>query len=164
METLDQQIEVLVRQAPQDGVTATLIAAIAPLLKQTASQLTHPEYHVLQGEGEGWILATLSNRAQPEQEKSVIYAFPTEDDAQEYASGNNDSQTLVVSVPIIHILFQLIALQRVDSVIFYERPGVVVAATEIACDAFRRRVQARIEAYQAELSSAFRPPLPPDIA
>ncbi|NJM56919.1 MAG: hypothetical protein HC857_05090 [Synechococcales cyanobacterium RU_4_20] len=164
MEILDQQIEILVQQAPQDGVTVNLIKVIAPLLKQTASQLRHPEYHVIQGEGEGWLLTTLSNRVRPEQEKSVIYAFPTEDDAQEYAARNNDHRTLVVSVPIIHILFQLIALQQVDSVIFVEHAGGAPTGTEVACGGFRRQIQQQIEAYQAQLSSTFKPSIPPDIA
>lgn len=164
MEILDQQIEALIKQAPDDGVTATLITIIAPLLKQTADSLRYPEYHVLQGRGEGWIVTTLSNRTQPTLEKSVIYAFSTRENAQEYGLGHHDDETLIVSVPIIHMLFQLIALQTVHSVIFFDQSDGPGQGIEIRCSDFRHQVQARLSAHRSGIQSTSRISPPPDIA
>ncbi len=164
MESLDQQIKVLIEQAPQDGITATLVRVIAPLLKQMASQLRHHQYYVLQTLDAGWIVTTLSNRTKPELEKSVIYAFPTYDDAQRQATDNREEESLIIPIPIIHILFRLIALQRVDSAIFFESKGDSRQGIEIRCDDLQRQVQAQIAAYQAQLRSTEPRNPPPDIA
>ncbi len=164
MEILDQQIKALIQQAPDDGVTATLIAIIAPLLKQTANSLRYPEYHVLQGRDEGWIVTTLSNRTQPSVEKSVIYAFSTRENAQEHESGHHDDETLIVSVPIIHMLFQLIALQTVHSVIFFDQNDSPSQGVEIRCGNFRQQVQAQLSAHRTQIQSTGPSNLPPDIA
>ena len=164
METLDQQIEAIISEAPNDGITVSLVRAIAPLLKQTASQLKHPKYHVLQGRDDGWVITTLSNRTQPELEKSVIYAFPTIEDAQAKLSSNQGHEIKVVGIPVIQILFRLIALQRVESAIFFEERGNSKQGTEIPCHDFRTQVQAYLAAYQSQQRSRGASPLPPTIA
>ena len=45
---LDQQIQSLIDDAPNDGVTPGLIKAIAPALKQLALNLRHEQYYILQ--------------------------------------------------------------------------------------------------------------------
>lgn len=164
METLDQQLEALIQEAPNDGVTVDLLRAIAPLLKQTAGQLKQAEYHVLQGKDAGWVVTTLSNRTQPELEKSVIYAFPTYEDAQARAISNRAAQMTASCIPVVHLLFQLIALQTVESAIFFEEPGNSGAGREISCSELRHQVQVLLASYSAQFRSAKPAPLPPDIA
>ena len=164
METLEQQLTALIQEAPNDGITASLVQRIAPLLQQTAGQLKHPQYHVLQGSNEGWIVTTLSNRTQPELEKSVIYAFPTAEDAQARMPINQASKTTVSCVPVVHILFQLIALKSVESVIFFEKPGRLNSGIEISCSDFRHQVRAILAAHQTQRHSHHRKMSSPDIA
>ena len=164
MQTLDQQLERLIQDAPNDDVTATLLRAIAPLLLQMARQLKHAEYHVLQGRDAGWLVTTLSNRTQPELEKSVIYAFSTHEDAQNRVVRNREAQIAVSPVPVIHLLFQLIALRAVESAIFFEVPGDSHSGIEVSCRDLRQRVQALLAAHHAQSRSIRSRSAPPDIA
>ena len=74
---LDRQIKVLVDEAPQDGVTPQVVAAVAPVLLLLASRLRHLQYYILQNLDRDWVVTTLSDRANPKVTKRVIYAFPT---------------------------------------------------------------------------------------
>jgi hypothetical protein len=56
MDTLDEQIQVLLKDAPNDGVTGTAMAAIAPTLKAIAGGLKHTQYYVLQTLDQGWVM------------------------------------------------------------------------------------------------------------
>lgn len=131
MASLDQQIEVLIQQAPGDDVTATLIALVGPLLKQVASQLKHLEYFVLQTRDRGWVVTTLGNRTQPDQEKAVVYAFPNIQDAQAFSETHKDAEITAIALPVVEILFQLIALEKVESILFFELAGDRRQAAEV---------------------------------
>jgi len=131
MASLDQQVEVLIQQAPGDDVTATLVSLVGPLLMQVANQLKHLEYYVLQTRDRGWVVTTLGNRTQPEQEKAVVYAFPTIQDAQAFAETHRDAEVAPVALPVVEILFQLIAMEKVDSLLFFEVAGDRNQAAEV---------------------------------
>ena len=131
MASLNQQVEVLIQQAPGDDVTATLISLVGPLLKQVASQLKHLEYYVLQTRDGGWVVTTLGNRTQPDQEKAVVYAFPNIQDAQAFAETHKDAEVAPVALPVVEILFQLIALEKVESILFFELAGDRQQAAEV---------------------------------
>jgi hypothetical protein len=66
---------------------------------------------------------------------------------------------IALPVPVTHILFQLVAVDAIDSVIFFETPGNTTIGTEIQ----REEAQALIQAYLQQLQSA-PTHLPPDIA
>jgi hypothetical protein len=72
---LEQQIQVLIDNAPQDGTTPKAIEAIAPVLTLLANQLRHADYYILQTLDQDWVLTTLSNRAQPELRKMSFMLF-----------------------------------------------------------------------------------------
>ncbi|NES83663.1 MAG: hypothetical protein F6K10_20875 [Moorea sp. SIO2B7] len=128
---LDQQIKILIDNAPQDGVTPTVIEqAVSPVVKLFANQLQHLEYYVLQTLDQGWVLTTLSNRAKPNLEKKVIYAFATLKDAGNF-QGSSDPQIMTTSLPVTHVLFQLFALKQVYSIVFMETPGNLTAGVEV---------------------------------
>ncbi len=159
---LDQQLQELVAHAPQDGTTPKAIEAMAPVLKLLASQLHHLDYHVLQTLDGGWVLTTLSNRAQPEVEKNVIYAFATLKDAADFQSVS-DPQIMAMPVPVTHILFQMLAIDTAHSLVFFDTPGNLTAGIEVRRDDLQQAVQTQLkQTYSAPSSHPNN--LPPDIA
>lgn len=159
---LTQQIQALIDNAPADGTTPKMVKAIAPVLTMLASQLRHLDYHILQTLDQGWVVTTLSNRAQPEVEKNVVYAFPTLKDAADFQS-SWDPQIIAVPVPVTHILFQMLALHTVSSTVFFDTPGNLTAGTEVSRADLQRLVQAQLQhTYSAPPS--YPSNLPPTIA
>ena len=129
---LDRQIQVLIDDAPQDGVTPQVVRAIAPGLKLLASQLHHLQYYILQSMDREWVVTTLSDRANPKITKNVIYAFPTLKDASDSASRNEfNLEVIAVPISVIQILFQLFAMESVDSIIFFDISGDLNTGIEI---------------------------------
>jgi hypothetical protein len=154
---LNQQIQVLIDNAPQDGTTPKVIQAIAPALKSLASQLQHLQYYILQSANQSWVITTLSHRTQPTLEKTVIYAYPTLKDAVAGPS-TKDLQVVAGAVPVTHILFQMVAMQPLDSVVFFETSGDLANGREISRDNLNHLIQGYLKQYQAESQ------LPSDIA
>ncbi|MGG6294599.1 hypothetical protein ACQ4M4_09255 [Leptolyngbya sp. AN02str] len=150
---LDQQIQELIEQAPQDGVTPDAVRAIAPVLKLIAGQLKHPQYFVLQTLDGRWIMTTLSHRTQPNTQKNMFYAYADLKDAtaSPYAK---DPQVVALPVAATHILFQMVAMTTVDSAIFFETSGNVNSGTEV----LRSDVQNLIQAHLQQFKQGSRPP------
>ncbi len=160
MTTIDEQLQILIQDAPADGVTPKVMTdAIAPILKLFAERLDHPEYFVLQTLDYGWVVTTLSNREQPEQQKKVVSAFPTLQDAKN-AQGSADLQIMAMSIPVTHILFQLFALREVDSAIFMESPNNPSALKEVKREDLQKLVQIQLQ----NLGLVPKTNIPPDIA
>lgn len=159
---LDKQIQVLIEDAPQDGVTPRVVEAIAPTLKLLAAKLRHTEYYILQSLDEAWVATTLSDRNNPDLTKNVIYAFPTLKDATDASEAQIDPQVLAVPIPVTHILFQLFALETVDSIIFFDTLGDLNTGVEIR----RADMQNLIQQVQQKSSTPSTSPkwIPPDIA
>ncbi|MEG4341857.1 hypothetical protein QUB70_01035 [Microcoleus sp. A003_D6] len=152
---LDQQIQALIEKAPPDGSTPEILKAIAPALVLIAQQLQHLEYSILQAVDQSWAIVVLSNLKQPGRQKRVIYAWSTLKDASQAASAAGD-RLRPVTLPVTHILFQMIALEGLDSIVFFESPGEREVGTEIP----REQVQSLINVYLQQYRSA----PPPDIA
>jgi len=152
---LDQQIEALIEKAPRDGSTPQILQAIAPALVLIAQQLQHLEYSILQAVDQSWAIVVLSNLKEPGREKRVIYAWTSLKDASQAAAAGGDRLRPVV-LPVTHILFQMIALEGLDSIVFFESPGNQEVGTEIP----REQVQNLINVYLQQYRSA----PPPDIA
>lgn len=152
---LDQQIQALIEKAPRDGSTPQILQAIAPALVLIAQQLQHLEYSILQAVDQSWAIVVLSNLKQPGREKRVIYAWSSLKDASQAATAGGD-RLRPVTLPVTHILFQMIALEGLDSIVFFESPGNQEVGTEIP----REQVQNLISVYLQQYRSA----PPPDIA
>jgi len=159
---LEQQIQVLVDNAPKDGTTPQAIEAIAPVLTLVASQLQHLDYYILQTLDQGWVLTTLSNRAQPEIEKNVIYAFPTLKDAADFQSVS-DPEILAATVPVTHILFQMLAIETVTSIVFFDTPGNLTAGIEVRRDNLQQLIQTQLQQIRS-VPRSYPNNLPPDMA
>ncbi len=155
---LETQIQLLIDNAPRDGITPNLIAAIAPALRAIAQKLRYSQYYILQNSEESWVLTTLSNRANPRLEKLVIYAFPTIQDVSLIPPAGLDPQMLAKIIPVTHILFQLVALEPVDSIVFLETPGKTTHTVEIRRTDLEKLMQKQLRQQRSPKQ------IPPDIA
>lgn len=159
---LKQQVQVLIENAPQDGLTPQVVEAISPVLTLLASQLGHLEYHILQTLNGDWVVTTLSNRTQPELEKNVIYAFATDKDAIGFQPVD-DPQLVTATIPVTHILFQLLALATVTSLVFFDTPGNLATGTEVRREDLEDLIQRQLKQVQPAPRS-YPNNIPPDFA
>ncbi|MGB3509583.1 MAG: hypothetical protein WBA93_10115 [Microcoleaceae cyanobacterium] len=157
---LELQIQTLIKNAPQDGQTPQVLAAITPALKLLSQQLQHLQYYILQTLEQNWVLTTLSHRSQSQLEKRIIYAFPTLKDA---SSSIVEENIMAIPVPVIHILFQMIAIEPLDSLIFFEKPGNLTTGTEVKREDVQKLIGVYLQQYQPP-SSSNSSKIPPDIA
>jgi hypothetical protein len=157
---LDAQIQVLIDNAPQDGTTPQVLATIAPVLKALAVQLRRAEYYILQTRAQEWIATILSHRLRPEEQKRVVYAFPTIDDVRASVTAPFDPNAIAVALPTVHILFQLLALETVDSLIFFDTPGNRENAVEVK----RPDVQQLVQTHLQQHYPFPNPNIPPNLA
>lgn len=159
---LDEQIQLLIDDAPQDGVTPRVVAAIAPGLKLLAQKLRRSQYYILQSLANEWVVTTLSNRANLDVEKLVIYAFPTLQNIPVVSSTGFDADLIAVLLPVTHILFQLTALETVNSIIFFES-GDLTNGIEIRREDIQDLIQLQLK-QNPPTPSNYPIQLPPDIA
>jgi len=151
---IDQQLQTLIDQSPQDGVTPAVIKnAVNPVLKAFTAKLKYSEYFVYQSVEGNWLLTTLNNRQHPNLEKKVIYAFSRLDDARQFQGNGADAQLTAQPMPTTHILFQLFSLKRLDSIIFMETPGDLNQGTEIHRQALQSAIQKQLAEYQKQAAS-----------
>lgn len=155
---LEAQIQLLIDNAPRDGMTPHLVAAIAPALRAIAQKLRYSQYYILQNSESSWVLTTLSNRANPGLEKRVIYAFPTIQDVSLISPDGLDPQMLAKITPVTHILFQLVALEPVDSIVFLETPGKTTHTVEVRRTELEKLMQKQLRQKRSPKQ------IPPDIA
>jgi hypothetical protein len=159
MMNLDQQLQLLIENAPQDGVTPIVMKqAVTPVLKLFANQLQHVEYFVCQTLEKHWVLTTLSNRTQPNLEKKVIYAFTKLQDAANFHKNSQD-QLITVAIPVTHILFQLFAMNQIDSIVFMEIPGNLKYGQEVHCQDVKKSIETQLQKFQKNHR-----PIPPNLA
>jgi len=154
--TLDQQIQDLIDNAPQDGSTPQLMRAIAPVIRTMAETLRHPEYYVPRTVDGSWLMVTLKRRKQLSVEKNIVSAYATLGDAEVGSQIMSNPTIDPTPVPVTHILFHMLALKTVDSVIFFETPNNLQDGTEI----LRQTLQENIASHLQSL----KPKQPPTIA
>jgi hypothetical protein len=158
MMDLEAQIQLLINDAPKDGVTPHLVSAVAPLLVAIAQKLRHSHYYIPQDSEGRWVLTTLSHRSHPGIEKRVVYAFPTIQDVSLISYAGLDPQMSAKITPVTHILFQLVALEPVDSILFLETPGKTTHTHEVRRADFLKRLQQELQKQRSPKT------IPPDIA
>lgn len=151
---IEGQLQILIEQAPQDGTTPRVIThAVNPVLKQFAAQLKHLDYFVHQAQGGDWLITTLSNRKNPNLEKKVIYAFCTPEDAALFSGDRPASELITPRIPVTHILFQLFALQQLDSIVFMETAGNSTQGIEVHRQDLQDAIQTKLRHYQRQQNS-----------
>jgi hypothetical protein len=152
---LEQQIQKLIDNAPPDDLTSQGIRAIAPVLKLLASRFQHETYFLWQNPQQQWVVTTLAHQTKPNLTKEVIYAFASPGDATNF----NTPPGSPAPIPIISLLFQLIALETVDSLIVFDRPGDSISGTEIARQDLQNLINKQLQQLYPSSDN-----LPPDIA
>lgn len=141
---LDRQLEILINDAANYGVAPLVIeAAIAPVLKLFADRLQHLQYYILQNLEEEWVLTTLTN-SKLKQEKRIIYAFVSVQDAATFA-GKTNPDLIAMSIPIAQLLFRLFSWQQVDSIIFLENSQNLSQGLEIERKYLSKLIQQQIK-------------------
>jgi hypothetical protein len=127
---LDRQIQSLIDGAP-DVESRMSVMAIAPVLQQVAVTLPYPEYYICQSPQGEWAITTLRHRQQPDLEIQAIYAFKRVEDIRIV-----DPEALTIGVavkmPIVQILFDLIAFAQIDRVIFFNDSQQLKRGQEIS--------------------------------
>jgi hypothetical protein len=145
---INQQIQMLVEQAPQYGASATDVEAIAPALVAIADQLKHPEYYVLQTLDQNWVMTILNHPTQSEVTKNVISVFSTLEDAKTSANDFTDAQIIALPIPVIQILFQMLAMKPLDSIIFFENHRDFQTGAEVSRQTLLELIQVSVQANQ----------------
>jgi len=121
---LEQQIQTLIDEAPPEDNLAPAIRAIAPVFHAFAGRLPHHQYYLVQNLEGSWLTTTLQSREDASTTKTVIYAFSSLEAATQSIAAQRDASLMVLPVPIIHILFQMMAMYvGVDGAVFLESPG-----------------------------------------
>jgi hypothetical protein len=114
---LDEQVTALIDGAP-DLESRMSVAAIAPILQQIAATLPHVRYYICQSPTGDWAVTTLRHRQQPDLEIKVIYAFSQIESIKKFYDRHPEAE-LAAEVPVIHLLFEILALPAIDRVIFF---------------------------------------------
>jgi hypothetical protein len=128
---LNEQVQILCQEAPDYGVPLQIMEkAIAPVLIELAQSLHHLSYFVWQTRDRAWQTTTLSRRDDPTQEKTVIYAFARRQEAT-LLSRNTQPNLELREILVTQLLFQLFALDQVNSLIFMETVGSLDRGKEI---------------------------------
>ncbi|WP_019501483.1 hypothetical protein [Pseudanabaena sp. PCC 6802] len=149
---LDWQIDRLVEDAPQDGVTPGITKVLSSVLKAIALQLNHSSYYILQSQDGSWLLTTLSNRNSPDIEKNVVYAYCSSTASNLERLKQGDRDLVSVEIGIIEILFRLVGLKEVDSLILFDKLTDTQRGTEIS----RAELQTLCEKQMQKLKNAQR--------
>jgi hypothetical protein len=131
MMNLDQQIQALLQDAPDDPEMRQITRIFIPVLKSLAAKRHHLQYYVLQTESGEWLRLSLINRTQSNREKTVVYAFSTVEDAKMSVEPGQDPRCSPVPVAVIDLLFKFFAFNLGDSLVFFEKPGDRIKGLEL---------------------------------
>lgn len=142
--TLDQQIQVLIQEAPQYGVAPVVIEqAIAPALQSIAQQLKYSSYYILLNCQEQWVISVIKKTNSSSKEKRVVYAFTTVQDAKNFHQ-NQQADLIASPLPIVQILFRLFSLQQIESIVFFEEAGNTTQGSEIKRQDIQNLIQQKL--------------------
>jgi hypothetical protein len=142
-QSLEQQMQQLIVDAPQDGKTPQAMAAIAPILLQVAQQFGQSEYYILQSIQQNWQITTLQNRTQPDLTKTVIYGYAELKDATQ---AGRDPNLMAQAIPALDLLFQFISLPNINSLILLERQSGETQSLEIHQSELKQLIQKQLQA------------------
>lgn len=123
---LEQQVQKLIADAPSGDNTAQLVQVIAPVLLNLARNFRHQQYYIVQTLDQRWQTNTWAN--QDGSERTLLYAYCTLQDATDSIPMPKDPWLMALPVPVVQIIFQLLAMEPVESVIFWEEPGPKLGA------------------------------------
>jgi hypothetical protein len=151
---LEEQIKKLIDGAP-DLESRKSVEEIAPILQQAAEALPQTTYYICQSQQGESVITTLRHHRQPELEIKVIYAFVRTEDISQFDHGSLINES-AVEVPVIQLLFYLLAFPEVDRVVFINNSQNLDLGKEISRQSLEDSIEQRLQ----------QPPksqLPPDV-
>ncbi|MGB3291937.1 MAG: hypothetical protein WBB01_02975 [Phormidesmis sp.] len=153
---IDQQLQELIEGAPPEADLRQAIKTVSPVIQAIAQQLKHPEYYILQSVNRQWLQATVARVDHPTQPKHVVYAYPSLAAAANDKLAKSNPDLMALPIPVARLLFQLPAINSIDSLIFLadDPKGQAVEV---------RRADLKI-LFQSQLTQQIKPAVPPDIA
>lgn len=144
---LDQQLQNLIKEAPNYGVPSQIMEyGVVPVLKTYAQQLNYQHYYLRQTLDHNLVITILSHKENIAQEKKVIYAFPSLDDAAQFPDSKiNDANIIAQKVSIGEILFQMFTMKDVDSIVFLDQQKNYQQSKEIYCNKLQSAIQENLK-------------------
>jgi hypothetical protein len=151
---LAAQVQKLIDGAP-DVESRASVMAIAPILQQVAATLPQTTYYICQSQEGASVITTLRHNRQPNLEIKVIYAFIRSEDIANFDGGSLATQS-AVEVPVIQLLFYLLAFPEIDRVVFLNNSRNLDIGKEIS----RQSLE---DSIAQKLQQDSKPQLPPDV-
>ncbi len=159
---LEEQVQKLIDGAP-DVESRMSVAAIAPILQRVAANLPQTTYFICQSDRGEWIVTTLQRQKQPNLEIQVIYAFLRAEDVREF-DGGSLANSLAIEVPVIQLLFYLLAFPEIDRVVFLNNSQNLNIGKEVSRQSLEDSISQREgSANEQRLQQAPKSQLPPDV-
>jgi hypothetical protein len=143
---LEQQIQTLIDQAPAD--LQQPIAHISPVLNQIAIDLAHQSYFIGQNSSQEWIVITLQNGEKVQMD--AVYAFGHQQDAVKFYGPTE----LAIEMPVIDLLFQLLALESIHQLIFFDEASNMESGRTLSRSDLQQAIEQHLQGGNT---------LPPDV-
>lgn len=141
---LNKQLSILAAEAPGHGVPTTVMEqAVIPVLKAFAQQVTSLKYYIMKNSQGDLLITQLAHREKKDLKKTAIYAFLNPQDGQRFY--DNDFSLVAEEVPVTHLLFQLFALEAVDSLIFLDDSPNLLKGKEIKREEIRTAILQQVQ-------------------
>jgi hypothetical protein len=151
---LEEQVKKLIDGAP-DLESRNSVMEIAPILQQVAATLSQPTYYICQSQQGESVITTLRHHRQPDLEIKVIYAFTKTEDIRRFDGGSLATES-AVEVPVIQLLFYLLAFPEIDRIVFLNNSQNLDIGKEISRQSLEDSIEQKL--HQAPKSQ-----LPPDV-
>ncbi len=151
---LDAQVQKLIDGAP-DVESRQGVIEIAPILQQVAATLPQTTYYICQSQQGESVITTLRHNRQPNLEINVIYAFTKIEDIRKFDGGSLPTES-AVEVPVVQLLFYLLAFPEIDRVVFLNNSQNLDIGKEISRQSLEDSIAQRLE-------PAPKSQLPPDV-
>jgi hypothetical protein len=151
---LDEQVKKLIDGAP-DVESRKSVKEVAPILQQAAETLPQTTYYICQSQEGESVITTLRHHRQPDLEIKVIYAFTKTEDISKFDGGSLVNES-AVEVPVIQLLFYLLAFPEIDRVVFLNNSQNLDIGKEISRQSLEDSIEQKLQ--QAPQSQ-----LPPDV-
>ena len=152
---LEQQVQALIDGAP-DVESRMSVRTIAPILQQLAATLPQTTYYICQSPQGESVITTLRHHRQPSLEIKVIYAFIKTEDISRFDNGSLATQ-LAVEVPVIQLLFYLLAIPEIDRIVFLNNSQNLDIGKEISRQSLEDSIAQKLQ------KEAPKTHLPPDV-
>jgi hypothetical protein len=159
---LDEQLQLLIDGAPDDQSRKSVME-IAPVLQQVAATLPQTTYYICQSQQGESVITTLRHNRQPDLEIKVIYAFTKTEDISKFDGGSLPTES-AVEVPVIQLLFYLLAFPEIDRVVFLNNSQNLDIGKEVSRQSLEDLIfQGKGFANEQKLPQAPKSQLPPDV-